>query len=201
MKITNIKQQEKRKDRYSIFVDGKYAFSLSESALLDQKLAGGQELDAARLKAFKKLSADDKAYGNALRYVALRPRSEGELRDYFRRKNIEEPVAEHITKKLRQIGLLDDQAFARAWVASRRALKSISTRKLRLELKQKRVAEETIAQVMEEDQTDENEVLRALIAKKRTLSKYKNDELKLMQYLTRQGFGYDAIKTSLRAEE
>jgi regulatory protein len=74
MKITNIKQQEKRKDRYSFFVDGKYAFSLSESALLEQKLAGGQEIGAAQLKNFKRLSVDDKAYGNALRWAAMRSR-------------------------------------------------------------------------------------------------------------------------------
>ena len=99
LKITAIKQQTKRKDRYSIFVDGKYAFSLSESALLEQRLASGQELDKARLREFKKLSADDKAYGNTLRWVAMRTRSEGELRQYFRRKQIEEPAAEQITKK------------------------------------------------------------------------------------------------------
>jgi NUDIX domain. len=55
MKITAITQQVKRTDRYSIFVDGKYAFSLSESGLLASGLAVGQELTPAELKKLKKM--------------------------------------------------------------------------------------------------------------------------------------------------
>src|SRR6266540_2038471 len=86
MKITNITQQVKRPDRYSVYVDGRYSFSLSESALLDQRLASGQELAADQLATLKETSHNDKAYGNALRYAAMRPRSEWELRTYLRRK-------------------------------------------------------------------------------------------------------------------
>jgi regulatory protein len=197
VKITSIKQQEKRKDRYSIFVDGKYAFSLSESALLEQKLASGQELDKARLKDFKKLSADDKAYGNALRYVTMRPRSVWEMESYLRRKQVDEPVAKNIIAKLERIGFLDDAAFAKTWIENRRLLKATSKRRLIQELKQKRVAENVIQQALESDETDEREALRDLVAKKGQQSKYKNDKLKLMQYLARQGFNYDDIKSVL----
>ncbi|MBI3624310.1 hypothetical protein HY218_01620, partial [Candidatus Saccharibacteria bacterium] len=44
MKITSIRQQTKRADRYSIFVDGKYAFSLSEGELITSGVHTGQEL-------------------------------------------------------------------------------------------------------------------------------------------------------------
>jgi regulatory protein len=141
MKITNIKQQVKRADRYSVFVDGKYSFSLSESALLSERLASGQEIDKARLDELKETSGTDKAYGNALRYVAMRPRSVWEVQTYLRRKQVDEPVAEDIIKRLESVGLLDDAAFAQTWVANRRLLKSMSKRKLKLELQQKRLSE------------------------------------------------------------
>src|SRR4051812_30584175 len=86
MKISSIKQQVKRADRYSIFVDGKYAFSLSESALLESKIASGQELSKEQVAEFKKLSADDKLYNRTLRYVAMRPRSRWEVEQYLWRK-------------------------------------------------------------------------------------------------------------------
>jgi regulatory protein len=197
MKITAIKQQVKRKDRYSIYVDGKYSFSLSETALLEQGVVSGQELSAAELKDFKKLSVDDKAYGNTLRYVALRSRSQWELRDYLHRKQVEEPTAEKILNKLRELGFVDDTAFASRWVENRRLLKPISTRRLVQELKQKRVSETIIKAVIDNDETDEVEALRQLVEKKRGLSKYRDNQLKLMQYLARQGFSYDDIKTVL----
>jgi regulatory protein len=194
MVISAIKQQLKRKDRYSVFVDGKFAFSLSESGLIESRLASGQELTAGELATLKQAAGLDKAYGNALRYVAMRPRSEWELRDYFRRKGIDDEAASQIAERLRGVGLLDDVAFARAWLANRRLLKTISTRRMRLELQQKHVASDIIDLVVSEDTTDERDTLRDLIAKKRP--RYP-DRQKFMQYLARQGFRFDDIKAAL----
>src|SRR5690242_14724073 len=120
MKITKIVQQEKIRDRYSVFVDDRYAFSLSEGALLDSKLAAGQELSKGELKHWKQESADDKIMGMALRYAALRLRSTWEVEQYLRRKKASPALAKKILNKLSNIGLLNDEAFALAWVANRR---------------------------------------------------------------------------------
>jgi regulatory protein len=194
MKITAIKQQVKRSDRYSIFVDGAYAFSLSEAALLASGLASGKELDKTQLKELKKASGNDKAFHNALRYVSLRPRSEWEMRTYLTRKQVDEPVVEDILRRLRASTLLDDQAFARSWITNRHLLKNTSKRRLRLELKQKGIAEDVIEQALAEDEVTEQENLAAIIAKKR--ARYP-DTIKLTQYLLRQGFNYADIKTAL----
>lgn len=197
MKITAIKQQLKRADRYSVFVDEKYSFSLSESALIEHRLASGQELSPAELSDLKEAAGLDKAYGLALRYVAIRPRSEGELADYFRRKQIDAEAGKQIVERLRSVGLVDDSAFARAWVANRRLLKSVSKRRLQLELRQKRVPGDIIDQVLQEDEGDDRQALRDLVEKKR--SRYP-DQQKLMQYLARQGFNFDDIKSVLTEE-
>lgn len=196
MKITAIKQQERLKGRYSIFVDEKYAFSFSADALLEEKLHTGQELDTAELKRYKKLSDDDKAYNLTLAYVARRIRSEWELHDYFRRKGYDEELSQQILEKLDRLGFVDDLKFAEAWVWNRRLLKSVSRRRLTQELRQKRITDETIEQVLSEDEADEREVLRELVERKRKQSKYQ-DNLKIMQYLARQGFNYDDIKSVL----
>ena len=49
MKITAIKQQVKDQSRYSIYIDGKYSFGLSESALIDSGLRIGTEITAEEL--------------------------------------------------------------------------------------------------------------------------------------------------------
>lgn len=199
MQITAIKAQVKREGRYSIFVDDEYSFSLSADALLSEKLVVGQELTPADVKNYKKLSADDKAYNLALAFVARRMRSEGELRDYFRRKKYEPELASQLLTRLQQVGFVDDYEFAKRWVENRRLLKATSTKKLRLELRQKHVDNDTIQQVLEEDEADERDVLRELVAKKRTQTRYQ-DEQKLMAYLARQGFSYDDIKSVLRED-
>lgn len=199
MKITAIRQQERLKGRYSVFVDEKYAFSLSADALLEEKLVNGQEIDGAQLKAYKKLSADDKAYNLALAYVARRLRSHWELTDYFRRKGYDEALREQLMARLMQLGWVDDKKFAEAWVRNRRLLKPVSRRRLMAELRQKRIADDIASEVLAEDEADEQSVLRELIGRKRKQTRYQ-DPQKLMAYLARQGFSYDDIKAALSEE-
>jgi len=206
VRITAIKQQEKLKDRYSVFVDGKYSFSLSEGALLDSRLASGRVLTPEELQGFKQLSADDKLYGNALRYAAMRLRSEWELRSYLQRKQASPEATEVVLGKLSRIGFIDDEVFARAWVENRRLLKPTSRRRLQQELKMKRVDEAIIRKVLAEADDDpesgrslEADALQALIIRKRRQAKYREDETRLMQYLVRQGFSYYDVKSAVRA--
>jgi regulatory protein len=196
MKITAIKAQVKTTGRYSIFVDGKYLFSLSDAALLEENIKIGLELDESEVRRLKQVSSDDKLYGNALRYMMMRPRSEWELHSYLQRKNSPTLLTKQILNKLSLHGLINDVAFAEAWVRSRRLIRSSSKRKLQQELRAKRVSDEIIRQVLAEDETDESVVLRELVAKKRQQSRYK-DDVKLMQYLVRQGFSYDDVKSAV----
>lgn len=197
MKITKITQQVKHKDRYSIYVDDEYSFSLSDNALLTSGLVKGAELTGQQLKEYQQLSQDDKVYERTLRYVALRPRSVWEVEFYLKRKDASEPQIKQIVDKLLQYGYLDDYKFAEAFTYDRRLIRSASTRKIKLELQKKHVASDIIDRVLTEDETDEPDMLRALIIRKRQQSRYRDDQLKLMQYLARQGFGYGEIKTAL----
>lgn len=193
MKITDIKQQVKRQDRYSIYIDEKYAFSFSENELLTLSLRVGQEFNADELEKLKKTAIEDKAYTRSLDLLARRQRSEWEIRDYLKRKDYDQAVIEKIVNRLSKVGYIDDVKFATAWVDSRRLLKSTSKRKLQMELRQKRIADDIITQILADDQTDERAVLKDLVAKKRSQSRYQDDQ-KLMAYLMRQGFNYDDVK-------
>ena len=200
MKITGIQVQVKNPSRYSVFVEGAYSFSLSADALLESRLVNGQELSESDVVYFKKLSAEDKAFNLTLAYVARRMRSEGELQDYFRRKEYAPELAEQIMSKLRRLSFVDDEEFARRWVENRRTLKSSSSKKLHLELRQKKISNEIIQTVIAEDEIDERQMLRELVAKKRKMSRYQDDQ-KLMRYLAGQGFNYDDIKSAMAKEE
>ncbi len=199
MKITSIKQQVKRKDRYAVHVDGKYSFSLGELELINSGLRLGQELNKTELEELEDKAKLDKAYDRALGLVAIRQRSKWEITDYLKRKKYEQEEIENILNKLSRAGYVDDLAFATAWVNNRRLLKPISKRKLIQELRQKRVSSEIINQVLAADETIEAEVLHELVVKKRQQTKYK-DDLKLMQYLSRQGYNYGDIKEAMQVE-
>jgi SOS response regulatory protein OraA/RecX len=83
------------------------------------------------------------------------------------------------------------------FVHDRRLLRSASKRKILLELKKKHIATEVAERAVSDDETDEADMLKDVIIRKRQQSKYRDDDLKLMQYLARQGFGYGDIKQAL----
>ncbi|CAN5648381.1 recombination regulator RecX [soil metagenome] len=196
MKITSVKQQVKRSDRYSVYVDGAYSFSLSEAELLKQGLRSGQELSDSELTDLKKDARLDKARLGAFDQLSRRPRSEWELREYLKRKEYDPEVIDKVLAYLLERQYIDDAEFARRWVENRRLLKPVSKRRLIQELKQKRVDETHINTALQEDAADERKVLQELIEKKRRQTKYQDDQ-KLMQFLARQGFSYDDIKSAV----
>jgi regulatory protein len=200
MNITAITQQGRLKNRYSIYIDGVYSFSLSADALLVAKLYIGQELAIPEIEKYKKLSTDDKAYNLALAHVLRRMRSSHEFDEYCKDKGYDNALSQRIRGRLERLGLIDDEKFAEAWIRNRRLLRPMSKRRLTLELKQKRVPEDIIERAITEDESDDRSVLRELIRRRRKQSKYQ-DELKLMQYLARQGFSYEDIRTELQTVE
>lgn len=196
MKITDIKQQVKRQGRYSIYLDKKYSFSLSEDELLKSGIRIGKEYDEAELESLQQTAVLDKANMRALDYLARRPRSQWELRDYLKRKDYDSPTIDTILNKLSDYGYIDDLKFAQAWINNRRLLKPTSLRRLQQELLQKRVDREVIEEALQTDEGDEQSALQELINKKRQQTRYQDDQ-KLIAYLLRQGFNYSDIKTAL----
>lgn len=200
MKITAIKQQAKRQGRYSIFVDEEYAFSLSDTLLLESKLVKGQELTDVEVAEYKRLSTDGKVYDHAMRYIAMRPRSQWEITSYLERKGASPALSEQILNKLSFLRYVDDLAFAKAYVNDRRLLRPASRRKMMAELRKKHVADKIIEEAIGSEHSDEEVALLELVTRKRRQTRYQ-DDLKLMQYLARQGFNYDDIKSVLKADD
>jgi regulatory protein len=200
MKITDIKQQVKRQGRYSVYVDGKYSFSLSETELMKSGIRIGKDYGETELEELLQTATLDKANMRALDYLSRRPRSEWEVRDYLKRKDYDSPTIDTILNKLSDYGYIDDIAFAQAWVNNRRMLKPTSLRRLRQELMQKHVSKEDIEAALLSDEGDEKTALQELINKKRQQTRYQ-DEQKLIAYLLRQGFNYGDVKIALNQDE
>src|SRR5438309_11043357 len=112
MKITAIKQQVKNPERVSIFVDGKYAFSLSYNEVITHKVKNGLEIDAAELKRFKKISEDGKLKARALAWVLGRPHSIREFKDYMYRKKADPSFTDELIKEFGDRDYLNDATYA-----------------------------------------------------------------------------------------
>lgn len=116
---------------------------------------------------------------------------------------ISEADIENVISKLVSSGIVDDRNFARFFVENRNRVKGTSEKKLRLELRAKGISEEIISEVLSADEfgekiRDDRVEIVKIIEKKRRRG---FDDMKLKQYLLRQGFSYDLIREMLEAEE
>ena len=212
MKITSLSAGQRDPNRVNVSVDGKYRFSLDISQVVSLGVKIGREYSEQELTELEQESQFGKLYARALEYCLMRPHSAKEVRDYLWRKTratryksrktgeikersgVSQAVADRVFERLVEKGYVDDQKFARFWIENRNQTKGTSLRKLEAELRSKGVGQSVIGWVLGQTERNDIDELQKIIAKKR--SRYP-DEQKLMQYLARQGFSYDDIRSTL----
>ena len=85
-----------------------------------------------------------------LRLLTLAPRTRAQLSDALRKRGIPDTVAAGVLDRYTDVGLIDDAAFARAWVESRHYSRGLAGRALAAELKQRGVDSGEIRDAIEE---------------------------------------------------
>lgn len=102
-----------------------------------------------------------------LRQLAVRPRTRAELATALRRRGISAQVAEQVLNRYDEVGMIDDAAFARAWVTSRHAGRGLARRALATELRQRGVDADVAREALGElDEETEAATARALAERK-----------------------------------
>jgi regulatory protein len=83
-----------------------------------------------------------------LRLLTIEPRTRAELAQALRRAGIPADAAEAVLSRFTDVGLIDDAAFARAWVESRHHSRGLSRRALSAELRRHGVDTEEIREAV-----------------------------------------------------
>ncbi len=121
-------------------------------------------------------------------------RSRRELADKLAKKNVPDELATRLLDRFEEVGLVDDEAFARSWIASRGATggRGLARRALAQELRRKGVPDEVAREALDDvDPEDEEQAARALVRKKlRTLGRVDDTAAtrRLVGMLARKGY-------------
>jgi regulatory protein len=84
-----------------------------------------------------------------LRLLTIAPRTRAQLAQALHRRRVPDAAAETVLSRFADVGLIDDAAFARAWVESRHHSRGLSRRSLSAELRRQGVESEEIRQAVE----------------------------------------------------
>ncbi|WP_420791148.1 RecX family transcriptional regulator [Streptomyces sp. NRRL S-350] len=128
---------------------------------------GGRADRSSRKRAEESVDPETRARDICLRLLTGAAKSRKQLADALRKREIPEEVAEEVLTRLEEVGLIDDAAFAAAWVESRHAVRGLSRRALAQELRTKGVAADLVEQAVAQlDHDDETDAARALVERK-----------------------------------
>ncbi|MEV6116883.1 recombination regulator RecX [Streptomyces sp. NPDC052109] len=109
----------------------------------------------------------ERARAICLRLLTGTPRTRKQLADALRKREIPQEVAEEVLSRFEEVGLIDDSAFADAWVESRHHGRGLARRALAQELRTKGVdsllIDEAVSQL---DSEQEEATARELVARK-----------------------------------
>ncbi|MGW6403789.1 recombination regulator RecX [Streptomyces sp. NPDC055134] len=109
----------------------------------------------------------ERARGICLRLLTGQPRTRKQLADALAKRDIPDEVAEEVLSRFEEVGLINDGAFADAWVESRHHGRGLARRALARELRTKGVDSVVIDEAVGQlDSEQEEETARELVARK-----------------------------------
>ena len=194
MIVTAVERQPRRR-RVHVFVDGRFALALGRELAAEHDVRPGRSLTSSELSALAEAEARRGAMESALRLLAYRPRSEQELRERLARKGFEPAVVDKTLGRLRELGYLDDGAFARFWTETRQTFRPRSRWLLTAELRRRGVSQHT-AEEATAGLSDEEAAYQAAQRRLRALHglEYQRFREKLGGFLNRRGFSYEIAR-------
>lgn len=199
--ITKITQQKRLKDRYNIFLDNEYSFSVEESVIVTYSLQKDLSLSDEKIDEIMEAQSFQKAYLMAVNYISYRMRSIKEVQVYLRDKEIGKLEIEKIIESLLAKQYLDDAAFAVAFVRDKMNQTTKGPRVIKNELFEKGVigktAESAIAEYGFEEQFEV--AFKWANAQQRKTNKHSHRKRRdlLRAGLMQKGFDGDVINDCL----
>lgn len=200
--ITKITTSKSGKDRYNIFLDGTFAFSVDESVLAKYELRKGKEIDELDIAEIHYEDDIRKAYNEALRFLGKRMRTEGEVRKFLKEKNVDEPIVQEVIHRLYEYKFLNDKEYAYAYVRTQINTTDKGVKLIKRELLEKGIddalAEEALMQFSKEEQIEKAAQLTVKFMNKNHKDSQFILKQKAEQLLLRKGYPSDIIREVMK---
>ncbi|MGB3890032.1 MAG: recombination regulator RecX [Priestia megaterium] len=204
--VTKITTQKNSGERYNVYLDyGKgeeFGFGVDENVLIKYDLKKGRELDEFELTEIQYADDEKKAYNLAITYLSYRMRSEKEVHDYLKKKEINSTIIQQVIQKLVSHRYLNDEEFAKAFVLTQMNTTSKGPNVIQRELKEKGISDSIITLSLCE-YPEEQQIQTAVKLIEKLKGKYKKlsqvmMKQKMEQALAVKGYSFSIIQEAFQ---
>jgi regulatory protein len=143
-----------------------------------------------------------------LRLLTMAPKTRAQLAEALRKRDVPDEAAEAVLSRFSELGLINDEAFAAAWVDSRHHGRGLAKRALAAELRHRGVDNDTVKEAVERlDSDQEAETARRLVDRKLSATRSLDSQTRtrrLAGMLARKGYSsglaFRVIREALEQE-
>ncbi len=196
MLVTGVEQQRKNKERYSVFIDGEFAFGLIKEDIEFFKIKEGKEIEKEKLDYIKETVLYLKAQDRALNYLSYKKRTEKEIIKKLEEQEYDEEVIEKVMEFLKKYNYVNDLEYAQSFIRQSQGINPKGRFEIYRKLRELGVGKHIVDEALENEEYDEFEGVEKLLIKKlgeRRVVDIK-EKKKLHDFLTRRGYSYGIIK-------
>ena len=187
-RVTGIRE---RRGRAKVFIEGELWAEIDAAVAVERGLYEGAALSDEVLEEARIAGERALAMNRALNLLGYRARSESEIRNRLRRREFGDETIEAVIARLRELGYLDDEEFARN--AARQRARKYGPRRVQMDLRKSGVDAETAQRAVEEEFAQHSELEDALSAVARRYNTAGSDAeaRRVYGFLTRRGYSAD----------
>lgn len=194
MKIEKLKKTSNGK--YKVYLDNNEVINTYDEVILKNNLLFHKEVDSKLLNELSKDNDYYELYNKCLILINKRIRSEKEVREYLEKYTSKEEDIDSIISKLKEIGLINDIEYAKAYVSDRINLSSDGPLKIEAYLEKHNIDSNTIKMLIE---SIDDDVIYNKIDK--VVSKKIKNNTKYSSYILKQKIINELISDGFREED
>ena len=201
-KITKIEYQKKNKERFNVYIDDEYGFSVDISILIEYSLKKDMVLDDSLIDDILRSEERTSVYNYGISILSRYARSEYELRLKMKNKGFEPELIDKAVGTLKEQKYLDDDRYCEMFINDKINISKDGVRKIKEALYYKGIDKKIIEEKIKNISQDSEEE-RALILGSKKLPNIKETDTrkkiaKLSNYLIGKGFEYETVNKTVR---
>lgn len=203
MLITKLERQKKNHKRYNLYLEGEFYCGLYDDTLLKYGLASGDDVTEKQIEEIR--GFDEYIYGKriAFDYLSYRIRTISEIKKRLKKAKLQEETIEKVITHLKELKLVDDEAFARQLVAEKIKNKPSGKRMIEKKLYEMGIPKQVGESVLNEMLDEETEKALALKVYEKLIPKIsgldkQEARKKIFAKLASRGFNFDIINEIIR---
>ena len=203
MEVTSIQFQKRNRNRVSIYIDGKYTFSLDYVTFSRSGLHEGDSVTEEQINSLSQKDEFFRARDYALSLLSYRERTEHEMKSRLFQKGFTAGTVRSVIELLKDRGLIDDRSFAQKWVEGVILHRPMGRMRAAHELRKKHVGDGIIEDVCTRMFSLEDEITLARNAAQKKLGSMQGYPQELVKrrlnaFLKNRGFDFQIIQDLMK---